>query len=270
MDQNKINKQICLHDDLREELARKGLLDSFIRTYTERYEIKNANTRSHWDSIFALSGGIEQQSPMTKDKIRWIVGEIQKNESSILDIGIGDAFVEELLKKRGTKFNLSGIDISRTALEKAKKKYKGKFIRSNALRLESKFKGKKFDVILAIELLEHISVSKLFSLYKQVNSLLKTDGKFILSIPINERLDLKDDNPSAHVRDYTYNIIRSELKLNGFRVEKVNYLYAFEKQYFFKKWLSKIFVNRWKPNSLTIVAKKTPKKLKNKYSRMKR
>lgn len=258
-----ISRKIRKFDRGREKLARSGKLKEFANFYTKKYEITNLNTGKYWNSIFSTTNTLDGQSPMTKDKICWIANEVGGKKLEILDLGIGDAFVEELLKERGIKFKLSGLDISKTALENAKKNYKGTFILEDVLSVESRLIGKKFDVILAIELLEHISVSKLFSLYRQIHILLKADGKFILSIPINENLHLKNDNPSAHVRDYTYNIIQTKLELSGFEIIKTNYLIAFENFYFLKKMISKIFINRWKPNSLTIVARKKGGKIKS-------
>lgn len=255
----KINSKIVLNDKKRNNYLKLGDNNSFLKTYSKKFDTKNLNTAKYWDQIFSISGKLKDQSPMTQDKINWIANQIDYKKLSILDLGIGDAYIEELLSKRIIKYKYSGIDISETSIDKAKQIYKGEFILSDVLNVEQQFVDKKFDVILAIELLEHISVSKIFSLYRQIYTLLNSNGKFILSIPINERLDRQYTNPSAHVRDYSYNIIKAELSLNGFKILKLNYLYAFNKYYRLKKLLSKIFMSRWHPNSLIIVARKVEK-----------
>lgn len=251
-----ITKKIREYDRKRDMLAKKNKLKEFSDTYSSKHDIKNLNSGNYWNKIFEKSGNLFTQSPMTKDKIWKIVKEIPYKKLSILDLGIGDGFVEEKLKERNIKYKFFGIDISKVSIEKAKKNFKGEFILGDVLKIDKYYNGKTFDVILAVELLEHVSVSKLFSLYKHIHGLLKNNGKFILSIPIHENLHLMTSNPSAHVREYTYEIVSAELKLNGFKIEKVKYLFAFNKYYFFKKILAKILRNRWESNSLIIIAQK--------------
>lgn len=256
---NSIGLKIRNNDKKRVTLLRKGRIAEFLQTYTKNYDIENLNTGKYWDNIFSESENLSHQSPMTKDKIRLIANAIPSRNLSILDLGIGDGFVEELLEDRSVNYKLFGLDISYVSIEKMQKKYRGRFVLGNVLEAKRIFKNQNFDIILAIELLEHISVSKLFFLYGQIYSLLKNDGKFIFSIPINENLHLMDKNPSAHVRDYTYEIINAELIQNGFEIKKSYSLYAFRKMYKLKKLLTYFFRRRWKPNSLIIVAKKVVK-----------
>ena len=142
--------------------------------------------------------------------------------------------------------------------------FKGIFLEADLLNLNRLFKPNFFDVILAIEVLEHISPSKLFKLYADIHKLLKTNGKFIITVPINEGLEKMRTNPSAHVRDYSSSIIKKELELNGFTIENTFELFAFSKFYPMKQLLSKIFKNRWKPNSLIVIAAKAGNKSKKK------
>lgn len=252
-------KKIREYDKKRDVLARHNRLKEFADTYSSKYDIENLNTGKYWNNIFENSGNLSAQSPMTKDKIVIIANEIPYKNISILDLGMGDGFVEEILRERNTKYKLFGIDISKVSIDKANKNLKGEFILGDVLKINRYYNRKTFDSILAIELLEHISVSKLFSFYKNIHRLLKDDGKFIFSIPINENLHLMNTNPSAHIRDYSFPIIKTELNLNGFEIEKVKYLFAFNKYYFLKKMLSRVLRSRWKPNSLIIVAKKVTK-----------
>ncbi len=84
---------------------------------------------------------------------------------------------------------------------------------------------------------------------------MKKNGFFIISIPTNEGLEKMKNNPSGHVRIYTENLIRAELKIEGFRILKLKTLYAFKNFYSFKKVSSKFLKNRWRPNNIVILAK---------------
>jgi cyclopropane fatty-acyl-phospholipid synthase-like methyltransferase len=254
-----INQLITKYDNKRQKFLEKKDYKSFRKTYSKSFDIKNENTDSYWSVLFGAKSDLKKQSPMTKEKIKIISNLIPQKPIEILDLGIGQGFVEELLVKQYKNYSLNGIDISRTSIKRAKQLFNGSFLHENVLNIDKHYQANSFDVILAIELLEHISPSRLFAFYKKIFSLLRKNGRFILSIPINEHLEFMDSNPSAHVRSYTFKIIEKELNLNGFIVEQKKYLYAFNKRYHIKTILSKLLKNRWEPNSLVIVAKKAPK-----------
>lgn len=255
----KINKQIVANDKVRNQLVAEGKLTEFIKTYTNKYDTKNLNSSVYWDGVFKDGGDFSQQSNMTKDKISLIVNSISQKNLSILDLGIGQGFFEELIANKPNGYKFYGIDISPYSIQRAKKLFSGDFIVGDVLKIDKHFKGKRFDTIVALELLEHISVSKLFDLYNKIHNILKKNGKLIISVPINEHLEKMSINPSAHVRDYSPEILEAELMINGFQVEQKYFLFAFEKHYFIKKILVKLLPKRWQPNSLIIVARKVKK-----------
>lgn len=252
---HKINRQIVKIDKLRTKLLKKGAINDYKKTYSREYDMPNLNTGIYWDKIFMDESNLSTQSPMTKDKIKTIANLITKKDKTILDVGIGQGYLEEIISKRTTRHSLKGIDISAHAIQRAKKLFRGKFIVGNVLNLNKYYGEKTADLIVSLEVVEHINPSQLFKLYKMIHEILKENGSLIISIPINERLEKMGSNPSAHVRDYTPLIIENELCLNGFKIEKKIFLYAFGSFYSIKKLLSK-YIQRWKPNSMIIVARK--------------
>jgi len=252
---NKINREIVRIDKFRDELLKRGAMNEYKKTYTKGYDIPNLNTGMYWDEIFIEEGNFSSQSPMTKDKIRIIAKLITDKYKTILDVGIGQGFLEEILIARKANYSIKGIDISTHAIRRARKLFRGKFIVGNVLNLDKYYAKETVDLAISLEVLEHINPSQLFKLYKMIHGILKANGRFILSIPINEGLEKMGSNPSAHVRDYTPQIIESELHLNGFVIEKQIFLYAFNSFYSIKKLVSK-FIRQWKPNSMIIVARK--------------
>jgi|SRR3989344_2945694 len=245
-------------ENTRDSLARENKLRKFALTYKGEFTNNNPNTPSLWDDKFSKKENLEAQDGMTKDKIKFITNCISAINPPIklLDIGIGQAFLEQELKKNNIKFQLSAIDISKLSIKRSEKNYKAIGFVDDALNMDKYFKPKYFDVIVAIEVIEHISPNKIFSFYKKVRSLLREGGLFIISTPLNEGLSHMKDNPSAHVREYTQQILRAEFEISKFRILKTKTLIAFNKYYTFKKYLSKIFPNRWEPNNIIIVARK--------------
>jgi len=104
--------------------------------------------------------------------------------------------------------------------------------------------------VLLLEVLEHIPFVKTFTVLQSVKNLLNKDGRFIISVPVYEDLEQKireGRNFSHHVRRYTPEILRAELEIAGFIVEKVVTLYAFSSWYRVKSAIARLTGVR-KPN----------------------
>lgn len=251
----KINRELVASDSAREKLIDNGDIEQFKKTYTKNFDIQNLNTGSYWDDIFLDEKTLAYQSPMTKDKIKTIAKNFSEKNITILDIGIGQGFLEELLIANNNGYTIHGIDISPHSIKRAKQLFKGKFIVGDVTRLGRYYPKSSFNTIVALELFEHINPSQLFKLYQHIHDLLKKNGQLILSIPINEHLDTMASNPSAHVRNYSPKIIKTELELSNFSIEKEYYFSAFNSNYLIKKLIAKI-LDRWEKNSMVIIARK--------------
>lgn len=249
----KCGRKPFLVERARQILASINDLENLKRTYSSKYtEIKNLNTSKFWNKLLSDSTNIEIQDGMTKDRIRTAFRFLPKNARKILDIGAGHGFVEELLSKN-KNIKIFGNDISSVAVKDLKSKFKGQFLKESIYSM--KYPRKSFDGILMLEVLEHIPPSKVFNVLKKVKEMLGEKGSLIISIPTNEGLEKKKDNLSGHVRTYTENLIRAELKIAGFKVVKLRTFYAFKNCYSLKKISAKILRNKWQPNDMVILAK---------------
>jgi 2-polyprenyl-3-methyl-5-hydroxy-6-metoxy-1,4-benzoquinol methylase len=248
----KCAKKPFLVERARQILASINDLSSLENTYNLNYaEIKDLNTYSFWNKILAETSELDKQDGMTKDRIKTAYNFLPKNSKIVLDIGAGNGFIEELLNER--KIKIFGNDISSVSVNNLRKRFKGDFRKESICKMN--YPKKYFDAIFALEVLEHIVPSKIILLLKKIKEILRNDGVFIISVPTNEGLEKMKTNPSGHVRTYTENLIRAELKIAGFRVIKLKTLYAFKAYYIFKKISSKIFRNRWKSNDIVLLAK---------------
>ncbi len=247
-----LNKKISKIEHKRTMLALQNNTEDFIHTYN--IPSQNFNTGKYWNNKFKSLESLEEQDEMTREKIKKIASFIPNN-IRLLDLGIGQGYLEQFLKKSRRKIKLYGIDISPVSIKRMQKMFKGRFITDNILKIEKHYQKNYFDVIVAIEVIEHISPKEIFYLYRKIYSLLKPKGLLIISTPLNEGLSSMNENPSAHVREYTIPILKKELEIENFEIINMKTHYAFRSLYIFKKLLAK-FIKRWEPNNIVIVAKK--------------
>lgn len=240
-------------EKLRQVLASKREFDELKLLYDKFLsEISNLNTSDFWDARIEKLVDYTPEDGMTRDRINIAYKFMPKTVRKVLDIGAGYGYIERLISKNNA-IEIYGNDISKNAIKNLTKKFKGNF------RLESvyqmKYDSNSFDTVFMLEVLEHIPPSKTFKVLKDVKSLLnKKSGFLILSVPTNEGLEKMSGNPSGHIRMYTEDLIKAELEISGFRVLDLKTLYAFKNYYLFKKLLSKIFRDRWKPNDIIVKA----------------
>ncbi len=124
------------------ERLKKTFKINNIKNWDETYKIKRAN----------LPWNLEQIPTWFKNNIEAII----ENSKDILDIGCGEGNYARYIAKKG--YNLTCVDFSKNAIERAKSLSKGKnlkFRRMNALTL-SKIK-QKFDSAYEVSLFHHIS-----------------------------------------------------------------------------------------------------------------
>lgn len=241
--------------------AKQKKYKEFIETYSnESFRVKDLNCSDFWDILNENSRLKKSENPMTYDRIKIVSGIIRENNKKVLDIGFGPAFLEyELKRKYGNKISVYGIDISRRSVIRASSLFKKWFFNEEdivSVDLPRDF----FDYVVALEVLEHIKPSLLFVALENIKSTLKKDGLFIVSVPLNEKLEemlSEGRNPNAHLRKYEPEIIEAELEIADFKVLKKIFLFAFHKHYLLKTFLARIFLT-WpkKPNNIILIAQK--------------
>ena len=225
-------------------------------------DIPDLSSNELWDSH-------SEYSEVPDFRIRRL-REVEKNISpiaSILDIGVGwGEIIPMLLEKPQRKY--VGLDFSAEILKNVKKKYpKINFVHGNLNKIK-----KKFSVVLALEVCEHIVPTKIFNFYNSVKERLSSEGIFIISVPLYENLKnitlqcpgcKKLHNRMGHVRSYTPELIKAELRLAGFKIVKTSYIYThFENNFYgilkrtiVKMGLSILRLNNIKPLNIIVFAK---------------
>lgn len=249
-------------EKIRAKLAKNKNYKNLIKTYTKRAsEIKDFNSSDFWDTLHSKSSAEIIKNPMEKDRTRIVRDLIKGNNINVLNLGFGSASLEEYFLKDNLdkKIKWSGIEISSEAVKNARKKFKkGTFKLGNIYELG--ISSNKFDYVIAMEVLEHIKPSKIFKVLSEINRIVKPGKFFIASVPLNENLEQmikKGENPNGHLRVYTEDLIKAELKIAGFEILKEKKLYAFHNFYKLKKLIAgNLLRGKYNYNNVIVVAQK--------------
>ena len=142
---------------------------------------------------------------------------IKKNQlyCEIVELGCGDGSNLESLSQANLSGN--GYDVSEKAIDIARnKKIKG-FITTQGDLFNLDIAGK--DMILLLLTLEHLEDD--ISALRKINSYLRKDGWFILSVPAHSKKYSYQDKIAGHHRRYDGNQIRKFLTKNGFCIREI-------------------------------------------------
>jgi SAM-dependent methyltransferase len=141
--------------------------------------------------------------------------QIPNSKLSILDVGCGTGANLEMLKQFG---DAEGVDVSDDALEfcrlKGLKVHKG-------LAESLPFADESFDLVTALDVVEHLDDD--IAGLKEMNRVLKPDGKTLIFVPAFMWLWGVQDDISNHRIRYTREQITERLNAAGFKIERATY-----------------------------------------------
>jgi len=147
--------------------------------------------------------------------VKCMLNKLKLDSSRILDIGCGTGANLEYLGDYGS---VVGLDYAREALDFCRLRKHRNLVRGDAERLP--FKEGAFDLITALDLLEHIDDSKAAEGFSKA---LKPGGHLILTVPAFRFLWSKHDEALHHKRRYSKSQLKQVLESTGFVVEKIGY-----------------------------------------------
>ena len=140
-----------LHNDKkRSGLAMAGKILKLKQTYKKASHLKNKNTSTFWNKKLKD----ETPFPMSKDREKIVLNFVRQYKGNYLGIGFGNANLENKLSKYH-QLKIFGIDISSYSVSNAKKNIRGTFKKASLFKIP--FNDNKFDLIVVLEILEHIS-----------------------------------------------------------------------------------------------------------------
>ena len=136
-----------------------------------------------------------------------------KKKMSILDFGSGSGTNIYMLSKFGK------VDVYEKD-NKTSNFLKKKFNRKGIKIIKKCFSKKKYDLILATDVIEHIKNDK--KIVKSLNKILKKNGLIVVTVPAYQFLFSKKDQALKHFR--RYNIINlKKLFSTNFKILKISY-----------------------------------------------
>lgn len=174
------------------------------------------------------------------------------NEKSILDYGCGPGHFINLLLTRFKPKVVYGFDLSDESIKICNER-NATIQRYGGGRsgLECKYESDMFDVILLIEVVEHVDDNTLSYIFQQCYRMLKKNGVLLISTPnkevLEESIQVCPDcgcyfHSVQHVRNWSGSSLSKYLAKENFCDIKFYETTLFSDKTFFKKVLSKIVV----------------------------
>lgn len=139
----------------------------------------------------------------------------------LIDMGCGTGIVMEEIKPFGEVW---GLDFSQEALDFCQQRGH-EFLKKANLSLRLPLKSNFFDVVTALDVLEHLEDEK--TPLSEFFRILKKRGILILAVPAYKFLWSYWDERVGHRRRYNKQSLSSKLKKEGFLIEKISYYNTF-------------------------------------------
>lgn len=146
-----------------------------------------------------------------------LLQKLFRTQGRILDVGCGTGFFLNELRKRG--YSAFGLENERKALDLS---YDQKIHGVTRGKAENPpFKKDSFDVILLLDLLEHLEDD--IHVIKMLSEILTKDGCFLVTVPAFSFLWGRHDEVFHHKRRYTARELKRIFTDAGFMVKKISY-----------------------------------------------
>ena len=213
--------------------------------------MRNPNTEQFWDKKNLCEETKLSRSPIFIDKNQIVANYFSGLSGKLLNIGVGNGALENLLIRKTFGIEFFGIDISREAIKKINKIVKGKYLAANVQKIP--FDDNLFDFVVELDVLEHLQKGESIKSLGEVRRVIKDKGIFIISVPLNE--SDKDKNLNRHLVTYDEYTIFQLLRDSGFEITKTKKLYAFKNCYLIKSFLTRLFKIK-KPNLIIVFCRK--------------
>ncbi|GEM_PF-1210677 len=181
-----------------------------------------------------------------------VVELIPHTAQTLLDVGCGDGRATAYLAERCPHLQIEGMDYSERALEHARILGKSNIIqwRLSNLYGDTHQESEVFNVITAIEVIEHIPPEELAASLRRIREYLQEDGYLIVTTPSTLM-----PRPKKHFQHFTPATLRQVMNDAGFKIiviegqERMNHIFFFIYKLVDNRWWSIKPFMRWLNNS---------------------
>jgi SAM-dependent methyltransferase len=135
----------------------------------------------------------------------------------ILDVGCGPGL---MLKTLGQYGRVYGLDESELAVNFSNS-LGCATVAVGSLTIKNPFDQKKFDLITALDVIEHIDDD--LSALVSIKSMLSKEGFAVITVPAYQFLWSPFDDINHHRRRYTLEMLENKLNSAGFMIQKISY-----------------------------------------------
>jgi 2-polyprenyl-3-methyl-5-hydroxy-6-metoxy-1,4-benzoquinol methylase len=151
----------------------------------------------------------------------------------ILDFGCGPGYFVERIIKGGLQVECYALDFSIASIERVQRKYGAEPQFKKAIcvsSLPSSFDAESMDVIVSIEVIEHITDKELAGVLTEMYRVLRPGGQILITTPNNENLEMnKTMCPECggvfhrwqHIRSWTIDGLRQRMENAGFKTVRI-------------------------------------------------
>lgn len=160
---------------------------------------------------------------------------LKMKKGRILDIGCGGGITTESLPYYYPSLRYFGCDVSRRAIDYARKFGSGKVKYDVIKNKRFPYKNNFFDACICLDVMEHVPDVDFF--LKEVKRVLKKRGKFFLLVPCEgqpfthtwfwQKIGIGKNmtfNRYGHIHpEFTHSYVENLLQKNGFKIEKRRY-----------------------------------------------
>lgn len=155
-----------------------------------------------------------------RKKMKIITDFLDKQKGKkILDAGCGEGILVEKYRKMG--YDIEGIDPN----------YESEFVKTGSI-LKTDYEDNTFDIVLLLDVLEHISYSDQYIALKEIKRILKNYGVLVMSVPnlanLTSRIKFfllgklsRGDKDYNHIGERPFAEYKAILEQHNFRIEKI-------------------------------------------------
>ncbi len=163
-----------------------------------------------------------------------LISKVRK-KTNIAEVGCGDGKISLEIAKMLPSSSVEGYDLAGQAIQFAKS-YSYHLPNCSFHEKDFKNSDKKYDLILAVEVLEHIPDNEINSFCNTISKKLNNDGNFIISVP-STNLPLN----KKHYRHYNIEILKRQIG-NDFVIKE--YFYVHNENSLLYKFIRSLLINR--------------------------